>query len=145
MRFFKYETPNETAGQSPIVSTINLDTVVAVKPNGDNSRLVVQFDGAKGILLPFDAAARDALIAEWTRQFAGLVATYQFADPDRDDVLTTFAWVRLDKIKAVVRHNLDPQFVIIQTTARRSMVVPFKRVALDGLVNAWTNLAATAS
>lgn len=129
MRFYNFVTP-----ELPQAAIIDLDQVVGIKPNGPQDRLIVQFDGARGLMLPFDASARDALIAAWSEGRS--VFAYKFSDPDRDDAMTTCAWVRADKVKAVAQHHLDPAFLQIRTSAPSGMIVPFNAGAVRELSQA---------
>lgn len=126
MTMFSYVTP-----QLPLAAFINLAQVVGVKANAAGDRLVIQFDNARGLLLPFDAAARDALIAAWSETCA--VFAYKFADPDQDDAVITYAWMRADTVRVIAQHHLDPLYLQVRTTSPRALILPFNASAVREL------------
>ena len=126
MTMFSYTTT-----ELPLSALIDLTQIVGIKPNAAGDRLVVQLENARGLLLPFDIGARDALIAAWSETCA--VFAYKFADADRDDAVITLAWMRVDKVKAVVQHHLDPLYLQVRTTSPRALILRFNASAVREL------------
>lgn len=135
---FVYEKQNQEARE--FVATIDLRSVVAIRGSEDSDVVTVQMVPGGTYHLPYDAQSLEALKRDFANCHGGLVVVYQFTDVDRDDAVTWLASFRLDAMVALQRMRQDPSCVLLRTTAKRAMVLPYKRVAVAAITEAWGNL-----